>query len=88
MDSSGRAPEHDTRRTQAILASGGGSAVAASAGPSEPELVARVRAGDEAALEILLDRYQDRVTRVVLGVLHDPMDAEEVTQDVFVTVIA
>jgi len=54
--------------------------------PSAKELVQKARAGDGDAFECIMDRYQERVMRVVISVLRDPMDAEEVTQDVFMTV--
>jgi len=50
---------------------------------SEKELIKRARSGDAAAFECILDRYQERVMRVILSILKNPMDAEEVTQDVF-----
>jgi RNA polymerase sigma-70 factor (ECF subfamily) len=54
--------------------------------PSEKELVRRARNGDVNAFERILGQYQERVMRVVMSILKDPMDAEEVTQDVFMTV--
>lgn len=44
------------------------------------------RGGDAAAFEQILDRHQERVLRVAYSILRDPMDTEEVTQDVFLTV--
>ncbi|NKB68750.1 MAG: sigma-70 family RNA polymerase sigma factor [Candidatus Latescibacteria bacterium] len=55
-------------------------------GPNEKELVDRIRSGDVEAFELLLDRHQERITRLVLSILKNPMDAEEVVQDVFLTV--
>ena len=52
----------------------------------EVQLVERARAGDLEAFEELLGRHQQRVMRVVLSILKEPMDAEEVAQDVFLTV--
>ena len=52
----------------------------------EVQLVERARAGDLKAFEELLGRHQQRVMRVVLSILKEPMDAEEVAQDVFLTV--
>lgn len=52
----------------------------------EPELVARARSGDQAAFELILNRYQARITRLVFSILKDLMDTEEVVQDVFLTV--
>ena len=53
---------------------------------SEMELVERARDGDEIAFESIMDRYQERVTRVILSILQNPVDAEEVAQEVFMTV--
>ena len=54
--------------------------------PSEKELVERARHGDTAAFDCILDRYQERVMRVIVSILRDSMDAEEVAQDVFMVV--
>ena len=54
--------------------------------PSEKELVRRARDGDVDAFERILGQYQQRVMRIIMSILKDPMDAEEVTQDVFMTV--
>ena len=56
------------------------------AASDEVQLVERARAGDLEAFEELLGRHQQRVMRVVLSILKEPMDAEEVAQDVFLTV--
>lgn len=50
------------------------------------ELVRRARAGDIEAFDTLLSRHQQRVLRVVLSIVKEPMDAEEVAQEVFLTV--
>ena len=52
----------------------------------EVQVVERARAGDLEAFEGLIGRHQQRVMRVVLSILKEPMDAEEVAQDVFLTV--
>ncbi len=62
--------------------------MAATAQWSEGELVRQISAGDPQALTHLLQTYQERVTRVLCPILRNPMDAEEVAQDVFLTVIA
>ncbi len=49
------------------------------------ELVARVRAGDHPALTEIYDRHGATVYSIALSVLRDPGNAEDVTQDVFVT---
>lgn len=50
------------------------------------ELLDRLRAGDAAALETLMTRYGDRVYRLAYSVTRNGADAEEVAQDVFLTV--
>ena len=50
------------------------------------QLVEWARTGDLKAFEELLGRHQQRVVRVVLSILKEAMDAEEVAQDVFLTV--
>jgi RNA polymerase sigma-70 factor (ECF subfamily) len=48
-------------------------------------LVERLRVGDAAALEALMERYASRVYRLAHGILRNAADAEEVVQDVFLT---
>jgi RNA polymerase sigma-70 factor, ECF subfamily len=52
---------------------------------SEAVLVERLRGGDPAALEDLMERYTSRVFRVARGITRTDADAEEVVQDVFLT---
>jgi len=49
-------------------------------------LVERLRHGDTTALEILMVRYADRVYRLAHGITGNAADAEEVVQDVFLTI--
>ena len=49
-------------------------------------LVERTRAGDTAALETLMERHASAVYRLVRGITRNTADAEEVVQDVFLTV--
>jgi len=53
---------------------------------SDQELVEQIKAGEKASLEALLGRYQDKVYRLALSFTKNPADAEEVLQDVFLTV--
>lgn len=55
-------------------------------GWSDQALVEQIQAGEEAPFEALLGRYQDRTYRLVLSLTKNPADAEEVLQDVFLTV--
>jgi len=54
-------------------------------GPTERELIDRLRRRDTGALEILMQRHAARVYRVAFGVTRNEADAEEVTQDVFLS---
>ncbi|MGE5851422.1 MAG: RNA polymerase sigma factor [Candidatus Methylomirabilota bacterium] len=51
----------------------------------ESELVQRLRSGDQSALETLMERYASRVYRLAFGITRNASDAEEVVQDVFLT---
>lgn len=60
---------------------------AESAGRREDdELVRRLRAGDEAAYEDLLSRFQQPVYNLAYRLLNDPGDASDVVQEVFLKV--
>ncbi len=53
---------------------------------SENTLVDRLRGGDTGVLEVLMERYASRVFRVARGITRTDADAEEVAQDVFLTI--
>ena len=53
--------------------------------PIEAELIGRLRHRDAGALEILMQRHGARVYRVALGITRNEADAEEVVQDVFLS---
>ena len=52
----------------------------------DQDLVEQLKAGVESAFEALLDRYQGRVYRLVLSITKSADDAEEVLQDIFLSV--
>jgi RNA polymerase sigma-70 factor (ECF subfamily) len=52
-------------------------------GPADPELVHRMRQGDESALEALYARYGGLVFTLALRIVGDPELAREVLQDTF-----
>jgi RNA polymerase sigma-70 factor, ECF subfamily len=52
-------------------------------GPADPELVLRMRQGDESALEALYARYGGLVFTLALRIVRDPELAREVLQDTF-----
>jgi RNA polymerase sigma-70 factor (ECF subfamily) len=58
---------------------------APSAQPSDDELVARARARDLGAFELLVDRHEDRLYRVAMRLLRNENDAREVLQDALVS---
>lgn len=62
------------------------SSSAAPPGPSDAELVERVRAGDKAAFRTIFDRYHRRAYSVALGIVKQPQDALDVVQEAFVKV--
>src|SRR5215467_483823 len=53
---------------------------------SDLALVERVRRQDAAALEALMERHTGKVYRVAFGITRSHAEAEEVVQDVFLTV--
>jgi RNA polymerase sigma-70 factor (ECF subfamily) len=55
--------------------------------PSDEGLVEGLLRGESAAVEALVDRYGAWIHRVAGRLLNDPRDAEEVTQDVLMTVV-
>jgi RNA polymerase sigma-70 factor (ECF subfamily) len=55
------------------------------AAPSDLDLVRRIKAGDEQALAQMIERYHARVYSLSYGVLRNAEDAEESTQDAFLT---
>lgn len=53
-------------------------------GVADTELLARLSAGDEAALSPLMARHEQRLYRIACGYLRNSEDALEVVQDAFV----
>jgi len=53
--------------------------------PSDLDLVRRIKQGDDQAFREMVDRYHARVYSLSYGVLRNPEDAEEATQDTFLT---
>jgi RNA polymerase sigma-70 factor (ECF subfamily) len=60
------------------------STAAAVDGPSDHELIARVRQGEGAAFEKLMRRYNQRIFRAARSILRDEAEAEDVVQETFV----
>ena len=54
--------------------------------PQERHLIARLQAGDDAAVRELADRYGSRIFQLALRYMKNREDAEEVTQDVLMKV--
>jgi RNA polymerase sigma-70 factor (ECF subfamily) len=53
--------------------------------PTDLDLVRRIKAGEEKAFEEMVQRYHARVYSLSYGVLRNAEDAEEATQDTFLT---
>lgn len=54
------------------------------ADPSDGELLARYRSGDERALEAICARYETALFHFLLGILRDQHQAEDVLQETYV----
>jgi RNA polymerase sigma factor (sigma-70 family) len=54
---------------------------------TDHELVAAVRRGDDTAFELLYTRYRTRIWSYIGGILHDADRAEDVSQEVFISVL-
>ena len=54
--------------------------------PDQADLIERLKAGDQAALETAFKLYSVKLYNVALRILGEPADTEEVIQDVFWTV--
>ncbi len=52
--------------------------------PDETELIRRAREGDTQAFGLLVERYQHRVVRVAMAVVHNQEDALELAQETFI----
>lgn len=55
-------------------------------GPTDEELVERIRNGDRAAMRRLVERHQRRLYQLALGILKDHEDALDVVQEAFIKV--
>jgi RNA polymerase sigma-70 factor (ECF subfamily) len=51
--------------------------------PDEPALVAAAKAGDLAAFEELVNRYESRIFRLTMNITQNREDAQDATQDAF-----
>ncbi len=49
----------------------------------EPEIIVRLRAKDQAALDVLYERYSGLVYALALRIVHQPADAEDVVIETF-----
>ena len=53
---------------------------------NQPELVEQLQRGDESAFRKLVDEWQDMVYNTAMGIVQNPDDADDITQEVFVQV--
>ena len=53
---------------------------------ADPDLIAHLKAGHNDALAVLFDRYHRLILSVAFKILHDPAEAEDVMQSVFLEI--
>ncbi len=53
---------------------------------TDRELIDRIFSRDKVAIKLIYERYSSLIISVALRVLHDPLDAEDVLQEVFLQV--
>lgn len=51
---------------------------------TDQELVARVKAGDKQAFNVLVEKYQHKLVKLVSGYVHDQSEALDVAQEAFI----
>lgn len=51
---------------------------------TDQELVARVKAGDKQAFNVLVEKYQHKLVKLISGYVHDPNEALDVAQEAFI----
>jgi RNA polymerase sigma-70 factor (ECF subfamily) len=66
------------------------SSIAASStsAPTDTELIARIRAGDVVAFELVMRRYNRRLFRIARSILKDPSEAEDALQESYLRAYA
>lgn len=69
--------------TSAPAAPGAGKADSASDKAAEAEVIERARRGDQRAFRTLVEKYQRRVFALALGILKNPDEARDVSQEAF-----
>ncbi|HPQ41857.1 MAG TPA: sigma-70 family RNA polymerase sigma factor [bacterium] len=60
--------------------------IEAAVNQNEMQLIERAREGSDDAFDALVEQHMDRVYAVALRIVRQPADAEDVTQEVFITV--
>jgi RNA polymerase sigma factor (sigma-70 family) len=53
---------------------------------NQPELIVQLQQGDESAFTKLVDEWQHMVYNTALGIVQNPDDADDITQEVFIQV--
>ncbi|MCC5857418.1 MAG: RNA polymerase sigma factor RpoE [Ectothiorhodospiraceae bacterium] len=54
------------------------------AAPSDQELVTRVQAGEKAAFDLLVRKYQHKLIKMISRYVNDPSEAQDVAQETFI----
>jgi RNA polymerase sigma-70 factor (ECF subfamily) len=63
-------------------------ASSAASAPTDTELIARIRAGDVVAFELVMRRYNRRLFRIARSILKDPFEAEDALQEAYLKAYA
>lgn len=56
-------------------------------GPQDSELIAQYRSGNDAAFDLLVDRYQSKLYTTIFLIVKDQSIAEDLLQEVFIKVV-
>ncbi len=76
----------DTLQTEATPKAGAGIEVRAQPEPTDEELISAICNGEEYAMEILYERYHRYAYSLAYRILHDPVAAEDIVQDAFLSI--
>ncbi|HEY8396466.1 MAG TPA: sigma factor, partial [Flavihumibacter sp.] len=52
---------------------------------TDPQFIERLRNGEETAFYQLVEDWKDRIYNTALGLVQQSQDAEDITQEVFIT---
>lgn len=74
----------DAQRAQSVPAHPAAMADRMSTPVADQELVRRVQAGDKRAFDVLVQKYQHKLVKLITRYVHDPVEALDVAQEAFI----